>query len=113
MQRIPVVGTVAQHQRRGARLAGAVAGRQPLVEAVRPRRGPAQPGPPVAGDRQEPGVKRLFEGFDRLGIRSAEVPVLPGAVPSRGHVDRLAEQAVVGVEIAQPGRLAGCHQSRQ
>ena len=53
---------------------------QPLVEAVRPGRIPAQSRPPVPGDRQQPRVQRLLEVLDRLRIRRVEIAVLPGTV---------------------------------
>lgn len=36
-----------------------------------------------------------------------EISILPGAVPLGCHIDRRAKQAVVGVQLAQPGGLAG------
>ncbi len=46
------------------------------------------------------------------GRFSMEISILPGAVPLGCHIDRRAKQAVVGVQLAQPGGLAGGDQPR-
>ena len=51
MKGIPIVGAVLQHQGGGLDLADGMARGQPLIEVIRPRRVPAQLGPPVAGYR--------------------------------------------------------------
>jgi hypothetical protein len=88
VQRVPV--TLAVPEQGGGRLAlaGVVAHPQPLVQGVRPRGGAAEPGVPVAGDRHQPGVERLLEALDRLGVGGLEVAVLALAETVPAHVHR-------------------------
>src|SRR4051794_15147904 len=105
MQRVPVALAVPEQDGRRLLLTRVVAHVQPLVEVVRPGRRAAQLRPPVPGDRQQPRVERLLERFDGLGIRLLKVPVLALAEPVSTHVDRRAEQVVVGIESADILRL--------
>ena len=110
VQGVPVPGPVAQQDRRGLDLPGGVAGRQPVVQAVRPRRRAAEPLPPVAGDRQQLRVQGLLQAGDGLGERLGEVAVLSLTEAVPGHADGGPEPRVVGVEGGDPGRLLGGEQ---
>ncbi len=105
VQRVPVAGAVLEQDRRGLGLPGLVTHRQPLVEVLRPRRRPAEPGPPVAGDRQQPRVERLLQFDDSGRERLGEVAVLAGAEAVPAHVDGGPEPRVVGVERGDVGGL--------
>ena len=92
---------------RRARLAGPVTHFEPLVECVRPRRRAPEPGPPVPRYRQQPWIQRLFERFDRLGVRRVEVAVLASPVPVPLHDDATAEARRLRIEGG--GALARRH----
>src|SRR6266699_1511713 len=93
VQGVPVAGLVAQQDRGGPGLPGPVTDLQPFVQGVRPLGGAAEPGVPVARDRQQPLVQRRPQRRHRLGERLGEVPVLAGPEPVPGHVDRGPEPA--------------------
>lgn len=50
-------------------------------------------------------IQRLLELFDRLRIGALEIPVFAFTETVSTHLDRCAEQAVVGIESAQIRRL--------
>ena len=77
MERVPVTLAVLEQDRGRLLLARRVTHVQPLVEVVGPRGPPAELGPPVPRDRQQPGVQRLLECFDRLGVRLLEYRYSP------------------------------------
>jgi hypothetical protein len=59
VQGVPVPGPVAEEDRGRPGLARVVAHSQPFVERVRPWGAAAEPGVPVAGDRQRAGALSL------------------------------------------------------
>ena len=101
MQRVPVAGAVAQHQRRRPRLTGGDG-----IARARHRSRPATAGladvsPPTRG-RSAGGAARTRPGARRpLGQRIGEIPVLPSAEPVAGHVDRRSERSCASYSETQ------------
>jgi hypothetical protein len=105
VQRVPVAGAVAEQQRGGLVLAGAVTPVEPVAQAVRPRRLLAEARRPRPGHRQEPGPQRGPQLEDEVRQRMGEVPVPPLAEAVAGHVDGGSEPAVVLEQLREGGSL--------
>ena len=110
VQGVPVALAVLEQDRRGPPLPGGMAHLEPVIQAVRPRRRSAQPGPPRAGDRQQLRVEGLLQSGDGLGERLGEVAVLAFAEPVPGHVDGRPEAGAVAVQRRDLGCLVGVEQ---
>jgi hypothetical protein len=105
VQRVPVARPVLQDQRGRLGLAGLMAHLKPLVQGIRPQRGPPKLGVPVTGDRQQVRIKGVAELINDRGERAGQVAVLALAEAVPAHRDGGAERVIAVVEPDQRGRV--------